>query len=423
MRLIQSSASQGLWYHQLFEVDSVVGLTLGQSIGPAGKATAALASAHLNHERHNYLGSILVGFLAFLVGVPAVAQNGSAVFSSLASEADAARVANDLPRAIQLYGQALQMNPEWKQGWWYLGLLEYQADSYSAARDALTHYINLDPNTGPAYALRGLCEFETGEYGSSLQDIERGLSLGAANQLRNEQILRYHEALLLARSGRFQDALGAYAWFARKGITSPELMEQIGLAGLRTATLPTDAADKQKSLVMAAGHAAFQYMAGQESEANASFHELFQQFPTAANAHLLYGYLLFQQSPAEATDEFKRELEVAPSSSAARVMLAWAYLMQSDPSTALPYAERAEQEEPSLPAAQLVLGRSLVQTGKVNDGTHYLEKARQLDPGNPEVHIALAEAYSETGRKEDARRERLESLRLTNASAPPLATP
>ena len=372
-----------------------------------------------NQQKYSYLGFVLAGLIGILPGV-ALAQTSPVAFPELVSRATAERAENDLPRAIQLYRQAVQVNPEWKEGWWYLGLLLYQTDAYSDARDALTRYIALNPVAGPAIALRGLCEFETGEYSSSLQDIERGLSLGAASQLRNEQILRYREALLLTRLGKFQDALRAYAWFARKGITSAELMEEVGLAGLRTAVLPEPSGDK-RSLFIGAGNAAYRYMAGQESEARASFQKLFQEFPAASNAHLLYGYLLFERYPKEAIREFKRELEVTPSNSGANVMLAWACLMQNDPSAALPYAKRAEQEEPQLPVAQLVLGRSLVETGDIKNGTSYLEKAGQFDPGNPEVHIALAQAYSEAGRKKDAWRERMESLHLTGsatASAP-----
>lgn len=374
-------------------------------------------------QRCSYLRWQLAGFIAGLLPLLAGAQDSPNDFRSLAAQATTARVENQSPQAIQLYKQALQLNPEWKEGWWYLGLLQYGKDSYSAAEEALTHYIALDRDAGPAFALRGLCEFETGDYGVSLQDIERGLSLGAGNQLRNEQILRYHEALLLARLGRFQDALRAYAWFANKGITSPELMEQIGLAGLRTSEMPPDAGEKQRSLFAAAGNAAYQYMAGHESEARALFRELFQQFPDAPNAHLLYGYLLFERDPEEALGEFKRELGVAPSNSGANIMLAWAYLMQNDPAAALPYAEKVQQDQATLPIAHLVLGRSLVGTGDVLNGIRHLEKAKQLDPGNLEVHIGLAEAYSKAGRKEDAWRERMESLRVTSAETTPTANP
>jgi tetratricopeptide (TPR) repeat protein len=126
-------------------------------------------------------------------------------------------------------------------------------------------------------------------------------------------------------------------------------------------------------------------------------------------------------------DQARRDAEAAirldPHAAKAYVVLAWAALMQNDPFGALPYAQRAEQEEPALPSAQLVLGKALVGTGKVKDGTRSLEKAKQLDPSNLEVHIALAEAYSEAGRKEDAWRERMESLHPKSSAAAPPANP
>ncbi len=79
------------------------------------------------------------------------------------------------------------------------------------------------PNAAPALAMRGLCEFEIGDYEPSLKDIQRALALGAANQPRNEKILRYHEALLLTRTGRFEDALRSYAFFTHDEDSNPEL--------------------------------------------------------------------------------------------------------------------------------------------------------------------------------------------------------
>jgi tetratricopeptide (TPR) repeat protein len=379
----------------------------------------------LNKKRKKYCraGLVLMAILAVAWPTVSRAQESPSEFDALASQADAARINSDAPHAIQLYSQALKLNPKWGQGWWYLGLLQYETDAYAAAQESLTQYIALDPNAGPATALRGLCEFELGDWNSSLADIERGMSLGAASQPRNEQILRYHEAVLFTRLGKFQDALRAFAWFAKKGITNPDLIEEIGLAGLRMPLLPNDAGEKQRSMIMAVGSAAYQYMGEHEEEAKEQFAEVFKRFPTAPNAHLLYGFLLFDQHPEKAEEEFTHELEISPSNAGANVMLAWACLMKNDPAGALPYAKRAEQEEPAFPAALLVFGRSLVETGDLKNGTHYLERALQVDPGNAEVHIALAQAYSEAGRKEDAWRERMESLQLTSVKSAPATTP
>jgi tetratricopeptide (TPR) repeat protein len=350
------------------------------------------------------------------------AQSSPASFDSVTQSAAAAREQGDLARAIDLYRQAVEINPKWQDGWWFLGSLQYGINAYAPARDALTHYIDLAGSPGPALALRGLCEFETGEYPQALQDIERGLALGAANRPRNEQILRYHEAMLLTRAGKFEDALRSYASLAQSP-TNPELLLGAGLAGLRTPVLPKDAPAGQQDLYMAAGNAALRFMAAGNENAQPAFQELFQRFPSAANAHYLYGYLLFATDPDQGVVEFKRELEIAPSNAAASAMLSWACLLQNDPAQALPYAQKSAAEQPTLPLAQLVLGRALVETSQVPDGLEHLEKALQMEPMNLEVHLALAKAYSKSGRNEEARHERLVCLEITGNGATNVARP
>lgn len=358
---------------------------------------------------------VLIAALCGLALVSRAAGQISAQ-SDLIAQASAARTENDVPRAIELYSQAVERNPKWPDGWWFLGSLQYGTGAYLPARDALSHYIEMIPNAAPALALRGLCEFETGEYPKALADIEHGISLGAANQSRNEQILRYHEALLLTRTADYANALKAYTFFAKNGITNPELLAAIGLAGLRMPLLPKDVAGEQRELVSTAGDAAYRFLAGDERSAAQAFQELFKRFPAAPNAHFLYGYLLFATNPDAALAEFQQELKIAPSNADADVMTAWALLMKNGPEDALPYAHKAVEQKPDVPSAQLVLGRSLLETGDLQGGTEHLEKALQLQPDNLETHLALAKVYSKSGRKEDARRERILCLRLTSGN-------
>jgi tetratricopeptide (TPR) repeat protein len=335
----------------------------------------------------------------------------------LIAEATEARAQNDIPRAIELYSRAVQANPSLPDAWWFLGSLQYASGSYAPARDAISHYLELTPNAAPAFALRGLCEFEIGEYSQSLSDIQKGISLGAANQSRNEQILRYHEGLLMTRLGNYEAALNAYGFFAKNDITNPDLFVAIGLAGLRMPLLPKDVAPDQKDLLSAAGAGAFQFMAGKESSATQSFSELFERFPHVRNAHFFYGYLLFATDPDAALDQFKKELSVSPSNTDAAVMTAWALLLQNRAPEALPHAQEAAEKQPANPTAELVLGRSLLETGDVNGGMQHLQRVLQMDPKNLEAHLALAKAYSKSGHEEDARRERMLCLQLTSETA------
>ena len=371
----------------------------------------------------------MLGWLCFAALLPAIhpfhlcAQEHPASFNEVSAQAEAARDVDDVPRAIELYTQAVQLNPKWEDGWWFLGSLQYGSGAYRQAIDAFSRFLALKPDAAPALALRGLCEFEVSDYPQALADLERALSLGAANDARNEQILRYHDAMLLTRLGKFEDALKAYSFFAKRKISNPELLIAVGLAGLRLPLLPKDVKAEQQPLLSATGDAALKFLGGDEQGAQAAFANLFERFPTTENAHYLYGYLLYTFDPDAALPEFRKELDVDPNNANALIMLSWALVMRSRPEDALPYAKNAAALEPQSAASQLVFGRSLLDTGDVAGGIEHLEQGLKLEPNNLEIHIALAKAYSKSGRDEEARRERALCLELTKDSATRLANP
>ena len=101
--------------------------------------------------------------------------------------------------------------------------------------------------------------------------------------------------------------------------------------------------------------AAFLFMAGDRKSATSrEFEDLFQRFPTAANAHYLYGYLLFPMDADEAFAQFRRELEVAPTNAPAR-RCGVGFADSERLCEALTYSEKAVAEDPTLPVPQLVL--------------------------------------------------------------------
>lgn len=368
---------------------------------------------------------MLIALAVLAFGVRARAQDGAtgasapADIAGLAAQAAEARQQGDTARAAELYQQALERHPEWADGWWYVGQLHYAANEYAQAAGAFTHYLNLVPKAAPATALRGLCEFELGDYQPALGDIRQALALGAADDARNAQILHYHEGLLLTRLGRFEEALTAYSDFAKKGVSNPELLTAVGMAALRMPQMPGDLDPAQREECFAAGNAVFRLMSGDAEGAAQAREEFFQRYPTAANLHYSWGYLLYPTDPDAAIAEFQRAVAGDEADSVARTMLAWALLMENEPAAALPEAKKAAAAAPRLPLAQLALGRALLETGDAKGATPILEGALALDPQNLEVHIALARDYSELGREDDARKERQMCLQMTDRTAKP----
>jgi tetratricopeptide (TPR) repeat protein len=341
----------------------------------------------------------------------------AATFEKLAEEAAAARDANNVPEAIELYSEALQQKAAWSEGWWFLGTLLYDSDQYRRGEDAFAHFVKLDESAAPGWSFLGLCEFETGDYAQALNHIERGLGLGTGLPPATVEVLRFHKALLLTKTGLFDQALPQFIPFARKGSRDPSLIAGIGLAALRQAALPKEIPAAQQDLVAKAGIAAYFWMADEAGQADSAFAALLTSYPAGANVHYLYGTYLLASRPRDALAEFERELELNPHSADARAMTALLHIRAGDSSAALPYARKAAEDGPTTPMAQFVFGLLLSEAGDVS-GIEHLEAAERLDPPNLEYHIALAGAYSKFGRHEDARRERAASIAMAKESDP-----
>lgn len=368
------------------------------------------------------LCGLLLIATAFSRSALAQAPAQSDDFTSLAAAAEAARQQGDIPRAIDLYGKATQENPSWPDGWWFLGVLQYDANQYEPARQALTRYLQLTPKAAPAFALRGMCEFHSGAYPEALQDLQLAESLGAANQPKNAQILYYHEALLLTHFARFEEALAKFQLLVQQQADSADLELAVGLAGLRRNVFPEAVPPDQVALLSSVGHATVLFMQKNEDASRQAFQALFIQHPDLPNIHYLYGYLLFPTAPDAALDQFHQELAISPRNAGAHAMSAWALELQGNYAASLDDAAKAAQEDPSLSMAQLVYGKALVETGNLSAGLPHLEDVLRDQPGNLEAHLALVKAYSKLGRSEDARRERLLCLAISQQGAAPVAS-
>jgi cytochrome c-type biogenesis protein CcmH/NrfG len=333
-------------------------------------------------------------------------QQSPAAFDDLAGRAAAARDQQNLPLAIQLYAEAEQLKPDWQEGWWYLGILQYSSNQYAGAIDAFTHLLQLVPTAVPAMALRGLCEFETAAYDDSLRDLEQAVAHGALNQPRNEQIIRYHLGLLLANAGRFQEALDQYHFFAEHQADAPDLKIAIGLAGMRVASLPSDVPAQDRALYQAAGNAGYVFLSGDNEQADDLFAQLFARYPSTPNVHYFYGFLLFPHDPGLAIDQFHNELAVNPTNETANALLALTLVIAGRFSEALAPAQRAYGKAPDMEMAQLAFGRSLAETGDIKHGEELLDRVIQRDPNNLEAHLGLVSIYSQSGNREEAARER-----------------
>src|SRR5260370_15418502 len=97
-------------------------------------------------------------------------------FERLSKQATAARMDGKAEEAVRYYKASLAARPAWAEGWWYLGSLLYDKNSFTEARDAFAQLVKYETKASPGWAFLGLCEFETKQYADALAHLERGIA-------------------------------------------------------------------------------------------------------------------------------------------------------------------------------------------------------------------------------------------------------
>ena len=358
----------------------------------------------------------ILQFAALLAPLTAADQKAptpaALAFDSASKAATEARTQNRDEEALGLYRKAVGLRPSWAEGWWFLGELLYDQNQYAEARDALRRLIEIDHNSGPGFALLGLCEFETKEYGKSLNHIYEARRLGLGDDPQVRRVVLFHEMLLLTWLKEYENAMQVLMDVVKDGGSGESVIEAAGIAGLRRPIFPEELPPGDKDLIERAGRAVCAMALRDPTAAQKYFAELIAAYPNAPNVHYLYGSYLSASDRDAGLREYQKELELNPKHPEALATVALEYEARGDLDTAISYARRSVEADPQFFGAHAVLGKLLANAGKVDEGIKELEIARKQAPDSPQVHFSLATAYSLAGKKEEAARERAEFARL-----------
>ncbi|MGA7340586.1 MAG: tetratricopeptide repeat protein [Terracidiphilus sp.] len=339
-------------------------------------------------------------------GVSAAASPSQKSFDEIARQADSARNAARMTQAIDLYREGTGLRPSWSEGWLWLGSLLYDQDRFPEAQASFAHFVALAPKPGPAWAMKGLCEFEMRDFDQAGQDLQTWVHADFHGSRDLTEVAAFHWALLLTRQRRFAEALYVLADRARRGGESPLLVEAMGLASLRMPSLPEDYPPEFRERVWLAGKAAFYVSLHDFARGQDYSHRLLAEYGQQPEVHYFQGTLLkFQLQPSAAAQEFRKELEISPHHVPAMLELAQFDIDNSNLTEALSLARHAVEIEPTNPDTHHILGRALLAGGQPKESVQQLELAKSLAPGNSAIHFHLAAAYRELGRTENARQE------------------
>jgi tetratricopeptide (TPR) repeat protein len=277
--------------------------------------------------------------------------------------------------AISDYRRVLASRPEWKEGWWNLGVLQYGANQFAEARSTLQRVVGFAPDLGVAWSLLGLCEFETRDFADALAHLEKAQSLGIKDDAEVQRVSVYHLGLLLVRTGDFDRASDLLLKTFGGGQISEQLKIALGLATLRIGLLPEEIDPSKEALVVAAGD-----VAAAGTETLERFPALLKTYPDVPYMHYAFGLSLAKAGrDKEAIGVTHEETVVSPESP-------------------LPWIE---------------ISRLQLRLGSAKEALIAAQKAVALGPTNRDAHERLAMALEYLGDKTQATSERKVADSLT----------
>ncbi len=362
-------------------------------------------------------------FLALAVflitpGIRVLGQRRSDTFSHLADRAAKASSENRLDEAIGLYHRALELRPQWEDGWWSLGTLEYDQDHYANAARAFEHLLVLKPTNGTAHAMLGLCQFELGKDDPALKNLLAADELGVVKDQQLRKVALFHMGLLQLRTKKFGGARETLGKLAADKIDTPELTQALGQAALLlTPNAAPAAGTPEASTVESVGKAEALLAHKDFSSARELYAEAVKVSPDFPNLHLAFGRcLLDAREVDDAVQEFQLELDRNPRNVNALLEIATARY-QSDSKDGIEYAEEATKLAPGIPFAHYILGLLRLDAGDAEGSIPELEIANKAFPKEASVYFSLGKAYARVGRKEDAAKARSAFVRLNKDAA------
>ena len=337
-------------------------------------------------------------FVALTLGPAAWAQsatNSADDFQRVAQQAASAREGGMSEDAIRFYRRAVEIRPDWDEGWWYLGSLYYDTDHHAQAIPAFKKLIELNPKLGLAWDLLGLSEFETKDYANSLVHLERGQELGLGDNPEAVKVAKYHIALLLNLNGQFAKA----AELLKSGFEPEHLPDQIkvalGMALLRIPLLPNQVDPSKDALIHAASETTALLAQNNLDQALKSFEQMLKDYPDTPYLHYEYASALASASRYdEAETQLRAEMRITPRSPLAHIRMASFALSRNHPREALQSADRAIELAPQSRAAREMKRQALIAIGKSEEAAKEAKTLSDLPSEAGEIDINVARAYA-----------------------------
>ncbi len=356
-------------------------------------------------QTYKRMKSLSMGvFLSLMLSAAIFAEGGIAPAQQTASDPSAAPVdvdtlqkqalqegeAGKMDESIRDYQRVLELRPEWKEGWWNLGTLQYSANRFVEAEVTFRKVVEFAPGLGMAWAWLGLSEFENKEYDNSFAAIEKAQSLGIKDDVEIERVSIYHLGLLLVRDGQFDRATDVLLETFGGGVVSEQVRFALGLAMLRVALLPEQVDPSHEALVLAAGE-----VASAGADGLKMFPPFLQTYPDVPYTQYAYGRALANAGrDNDAMVAMHAETKLSPDSAMPWIEISRLELKRGRFTEARFAAEKAVALDAASKAAHEVLSTSLHVLGEKQSAAKQQSLAEQSLAVRPNPEQRILDRYA-----------------------------
>jgi tetratricopeptide (TPR) repeat protein len=276
-------------------------------------------------------------------------------------------------RAADLLAQAVELDPEMRDGQYSLGVARFNAGQFDLATGPLSRARPARPGDAALEQMLALAWLNSEEYTRAAEALER------LPKRSSDPRLEYAYGLALVRSGRAAEAEEVFRLLLQENTQWPEL-----------------------NVLLAQAHA-------QQGDFDAAVELLRRAIaldPAVAEAHGTLGEIHLRRGELEAAEaELRAELRSQPEDSRTMYTLATVLDLAQKPAAAKELLRTLLDAEPHLAKGRYLLGKILLAQGFPNEARQQLEAAAGLAPEDPNTHYQLGQAYQKLGLRDEARRE------------------
>ena len=382
-------------------------------------------------------------FAAFLFGSDGVSANPVQTPENADARLSQGLVflrSRDFQRAREEFKAAIQANPALAQAHLYLGVVENQLGSLTAAISHLREALRLDSTSEAVRYNLGLALLRVGNSDEAAvhfqEAVERNPALTDA---------RYNLGILLSESGRFHEAI-PHLEAARKGkpgdfaglihlaraylgdkqsvkvveLLSPMRRQRVwqvhyllGLAFIDSGKTELALPELREAVRLKADDASVHYTLGslllrskERSDQNTGAKHVEKAIDLAPNEPDYYitlgRWLIEQEDFIRAVPLLRRAVEKVPPSIDLYLMLGLAEAQVHGAEVARPFIERAVAMNPKIAPALNLLGNCYFRLGSYGEAANWYRKAVELNPQSDKYHYDLGLALERHNRPDEA---------------------